>query len=508
MGGSKEYRQKLKYQVSCAENKTLENQIRGELRGNLGLSEIESELLSKILVEYVSQDVEIRNPNQIIIKGAETKESFARGYLTKKGKRIKVTPFHIDDLEVEIEFGISAMQLNRIIRLIEESEKQDSLISSKQISYILNITPTSLRGRLQKLRSMGLCVPTRGLSAKEREKKGMYCSTWLLKRYFSKKDTIKARKEVGMSDTKFKEILAEFATVVKKGQLRNDEEKKQWIEVAKEIPKKDIKRFVSKYPDYEEKPNDIQSLKKVLTQDFNFSPIKTRAVVELVEEIKEKLKNQRKDNQVIYWAVAAGEPAGKALKECKLIGVTIDYINDEEMGETENNRDLNRLREIKFERILRYTIQAKKSGGYLTYADLSYLMGINVESLRRMVKSNPKIVIPLRGSECDIGRGIAHKKEIISLYMQMYTETEIVNKTGHSYEAIEDYIKEFATVWMLTKKGMPPAMIRKITKRSKKLIDSYIELINRYAAPEYAFRYHHLEQIFYRNQGDKKKGSL
>jgi len=510
MGRNKEYRQKLKYQVSSARKKTMNNQIRIELKDNLGLSEIESELLAGTMADYLSRQPEIRNPNQLIITGAQSRTSFSRRYTNQKGKRIKVTPFHPEDLDLELEFGISVMQLNRILRLIEEANRQDSLLASRQLSYLLNITPTSLRGRLKKLKVIGLKVPTRGLSKRDRQQTGLFRSTWILKQYFSDANMAEARKQVAVSKEYLRKILLEFNTTVQKvlnGQVVNTPEEKEWVKLINTLPEKELNNFISGFPQ-KETVHDASSLKRRLAEDFDFSPVKIRATFEFLKELKDKLKNKRDDNQVIYWAAASFEPAGKPLKECQLLPVSISYINPEELPDRESNPDLNRLREIKFNRILRYSTEAKRAGGYLTYADLSYLMGINAESLRKLVNDNSKVVIPLRGRECDIGRGISHKRKIISLYLQMYTETEIVNRTGHSYEAIEEYIKEFATVWMLNKRGLPAAMIRKITGRSMKLIQAYLELIKEYSASEYAFRFQHLEQVFYRNEETKKRGPL
>jgi hypothetical protein len=42
----------------------------------------------------------------------------------------------------------------------------------------------------------------------------------------------------------------------------------------------------------------------------------------------------------------------------------------------------------------------------------------------------------------------------------MYTETEIVDRSGHTYESIEAYIKEFARVVVLSESGLNAVMIR------------------------------------------------
>lgn len=79
--------------------------------------------------------------------------------------------------------------------------------------------------------------------------------------------------------------------------------------------------------------------------------------------------------------------------------------------------------DIKFRKALRLATQAKACGAYLTYADLGYLLGIHPVAISKLIKANPKIVVPLRGASCDIGRGITHRRNIIKLYLEMHTET-------------------------------------------------------------------------------------
>src|SRR5690606_10607137 len=88
MGRNKEYRQRLKYQVSSALKKTLENHISVELRQNVGFSLAEAELLSKRLASWLRHQVGFRSPNQILVQGALHRKSFSRGQASK-GKMIK-----------------------------------------------------------------------------------------------------------------------------------------------------------------------------------------------------------------------------------------------------------------------------------------------------------------------------------------------------------------------------------------------------------------------------------
>ena len=93
---------------------------------------------------------------------------------------IKVTPFQASDLELELEFGPKVMQLGRLLRSIEEADLQDALIGAKQLSFICNITPTSLRSRLREVMDVGVWVLIRGMSREQRELGGLFRSTYLL----------------------------------------------------------------------------------------------------------------------------------------------------------------------------------------------------------------------------------------------------------------------------------------------------------------------------------------
>jgi hypothetical protein len=90
----------------------------------------------------------------------------------------------------------------------------------------------------------------------------------------------------------------------------------------------------------------------------------------------------------------------------------------------------------------------------------------------------------------------------------LYTETEIVSRTGHSYESIENYIKEFAAVLVMAERGMGPTLIRRVLGRSLKLVKVYLDLVREYAHPEYALRLQHLRQLFLAHEGEVQKRGL
>lgn len=510
MGRAKEYRQRLKYQVNSALKKTLENQLRIELSQHIGLSEAEAGLLSYRLADWLQRQAGFRTANQIIVNGATSHTAFSRGKANKQYKPIKVTPFQATDLALELEFGLKEMQLGRLLRLIEEAYAQDSLIDSKQLSLLCNITPTSLRSRLRAVMSLGIWVPTRGLSRKDRERGGLFRSTYLLQTYFSGGSLVQARRLMAVAKEDFEVMLSEFVAVIRAGALHPnpDAENNQWLEFAKSLPPRQLHSLIDEFPESARTADTCwTNLRTELQGDYELSPVKIRAIQGLLDETILNINQHRSDGDVIYWAVCSSEPAGKPLEACKLIPAKLTLLAEEDQP-LEDNQDLNRLSEIKFRKAVRYATEAKFSGGYLNYADLSYLMGIHPEAIRRLVNCNPKVAIPLRGAECDIGRGVTHRRKIIELYLQMHTETEIVARTGHSYASIESYIREFGKVWLLYERGFPPPMIRKVTGRSMSLVNTYLELVKEYDKPEYAFRFQHLQTFVERDEKRLEKGGL
>ncbi|MHB8276287.1 MAG: DUF1670 domain-containing protein [Candidatus Humimicrobiaceae bacterium] len=197
MSQAKEYRARLKYQVSSAKAKTLEALLASQFRDELGMSETESRLLSYRIGDWILSQDTLRGPNQIICAASYGAGSFARRY--NISKNIKLTVYDAEDLDVQLEFGLACMQQARIMRLIEEAYNQDSLLSAKQLTLLLNITPTSLRERLKNLRQLGLWVPVKGLSKKDRDTVAKFRSTWAIEKYNPKMPVAEIRKTLEWS---------------------------------------------------------------------------------------------------------------------------------------------------------------------------------------------------------------------------------------------------------------------------------------------------------------------
>ena len=129
MGRAKEYRQRLKYTVSSARHKTLEQQLEVKLRSYLGLSKVESELLSDRISRWIVKGSNRLGVNQMLFRAAAGRDAFGRGIPAAR-KEIALTVLDVEDLDLEEECGLASLQLGRILRLIEEADRQDSLLGA------------------------------------------------------------------------------------------------------------------------------------------------------------------------------------------------------------------------------------------------------------------------------------------------------------------------------------------------------------------------------------------
>ena len=314
------------------------------------------------------------------------------------------------------------MQLGRILRLIEEAYGQDSLIDAKQLS-LLCTPPTSLRSRLQDVKDLGIWAPVRGMSRKTENVADFSALRTCSKLTFLMETCWKHADQWAMQ-RKFTLLLSKFAAVAL------DQERQKRNHRSRETAMAGSGKGVSErfWNGYLAAPRpSVQERQPGTAYAPNWK--KTMSYLPLRLVVRESsMKSWARYSltvQMAMWSTGPSHlrsPQEKPLEECKLVPVKLSLLAEDDQP-TSDNRDLNRLSEIKYGRALRYATEAKFAGGYLTYADLSYLMGIHPEAIRRLVNLNKNVVIPLRGAQCDIGRGVTHKRKIIELYLQMYTET-------------------------------------------------------------------------------------
>ncbi|MCL6559265.1 MAG: DUF1670 domain-containing protein [Firmicutes bacterium] len=439
--------------------------------------------------------------------------NYRRKYSELPKKPVLLTPFTPDDLDVYRGYGLKAMQNARLIRLIEEASMQGAVFDQPHLALLTNITTKSIRSRLTPLWEKGIRLPLAGQAAKYRQVR-VSRSTYALEMSMAGERPGVLRKELYISESQWESWQLDFGQVaVLAGQGLDAEQiaritglhlqqVNDYLSLTQRAPRGYLYRLQKTFglSTHISAEDPSACLLDALQAEHNFSPAKARAFLRMLEKQIEEHSTTRPSGTVVYYAVSGQEPPGKPLNECRLIPVNLSFYSPED----ENYLNPDSTSQLKWQRILRYTGEAKAQGAYLSQPDLAFLLGVHPSVIQRLMSENRKVLVPTRGNLADMGPGISHMSRIVELYLQGYTETQIKHRTGHSYESIEAYLKTFATYVGLYDRGLPLPLIRKVMGRSLRLIKTCASLYERFNLPEYQWILTRIRQIFAREEAVKK----
>jgi predicted transcriptional regulator len=193
--------------------------------------------------------------------------------------------------------------------------------------------------------------------------------------------------------------------------------------------------------------------------------------------VKEHYLACRFDNQIIFYAVSVEEPAGKPIKDCRLIPVNLTLYSHTDQ-KIKAKLGISALRESLATRL---SEEAHHQGGLLSQADLAEILIVDKSTVKRIVKriKTKGGSIPTRGEIKDIGPGISHKARIIELLLKRYQPTEVALKTKHSLSSITRYFENFIKVVYLHDEGFSLVKIRHLTGTSEKVVGEYLKIYTR-----------------------------
>lgn len=212
-----------------------------------------------------------------------------------------------------------------------------------------------------------------------------------------------------------------------------------------------------------------------IEREFEFSPRESRGVLDVVTEM---FFDNREigAGQVEYTCVSAEEGPGKPMEDLRKVRVklTRDLVSD---GECEARLGASARRRVQ---ILRLTEEAYDQGGLLTQEDLGRILTVSARTIRRDVEDlmRQEVRLYLRGLQKDIGKGISHKVQVVSLYLQWKTYSEIERMTGHTVGSIKAYLNDFCRVMMARERGIRSAReIGYYLGRTERLVMEYLALL-------------------------------
>ena len=131
-------------------------------------------------------------------------------------------------------------------------------------------------------------------------------------------------------------------------------------------------------------------------------------------------------------------------------------------------------------KVERWTNQAFDQGALLSQLDMAVLLTLDVSTTGQYVREYNSLYgrhLPTRGAIQLIGDGQTHKQEIIGLYVKGYLVPTICQRTNHSRDAVERYIRDFESVKLLSTKFDDVDTISRIIRLSPSVVKQYLDLI-------------------------------
>lgn len=525
MGKCKVYRKNIMNQVNSVSIKSLSSVLRYEAQFNFGLDPTEAEIVARKGHQYIKNCVS-RTEEQIIVPAVSGRTNHKKRSFSSLPKTdVTLTVFSHDDLELLQEFGLQFMQLARLARIIEEAYYQDAIFPLEQLSVFLNLSIGAIRRRLACWWNEKIIMPICGQNISTRSSCNVLRPVYAVRKHLVGQSPEVTRKFLALTTSQYNDYLLGFAKVSKAIRSGKSYEYlarlkyyplevlNQWARLYEEVNSTcpplidellEQFRFRLSLSGESKASSSREQLLFDLQTLHNFSPSKAEAYIFSLDDHCRLLSGiSRSPLEVVYYAVSHEEPACRPLNECNLLPVKLSYID---FGSDMVGRD--RVREMKWIKLLRYATQARKQGALLTNCDLAFLLGIDPDVVSALIKDHPNTFVPTRGNIADIGPKLTHVEKIVSLFMEGYTETEIMLRTGHSRESVENYISTFCVTAGLLERGLSVPLIRQATKRSKRLIECHKKLYEKFNHPDYQFTMMRVRKIFARQEelsSSKKK---
>ncbi len=184
--------------------------------------------------------------------------------------------------------------------------------------------------------------------------------------------------------------------------------------------------------------------------------------------------NQRLDGQIIYYGVSNQEPAGKPLKDCQYINLTLTLYEKNDADYKEKYG----LKKLKLKVLKRICDEAILQGACLTHEDIARLLLVDRVTVSFYIKELERRnqYVQTRAHFTDQGRTFTHKEQIVKLLLMNLSQTEIAQRSNHNLSSVDRYIRDFLRISLLYEDGKSKAAIFQFTTSSPSLVQEYIAL--------------------------------
>ncbi|NGX61235.1 MAG: hypothetical protein K940chlam9_00718 [Chlamydiae bacterium] len=256
-----------------------------------------------------------------------------------------------------------------------------------------------------------------------------------------------------------------------------------------------------------------QQMKQMAVHGTGLSPWEAEVLVETIEEVYFSSLEQQElqPGQMKYRCISADEGAGKPLKECQMVAVTLTLHDDRDKENLSIASNGERSIELRRRRLARICEEAKEQGGFLSQEDLAEFLMCDVRTVRRDTKELKKlgIILPTRGQQKDIGPGVSHRAIAIRHWLEGKEPVAVAQQIKHSIAAVENYLQKFKRVAFLRRKGFTEFEIALTVGISVYASKTFCELYEEYKGK--AFFKQRLEEInlvggqYHQAQDEKKR---
>ena len=253
----------------------------------------------------------------------------------------------------------------------------------------------------------------------------------------------------------------------------------------------------------------------LITEGTNCSFFESEVIVEKAKEVfaigEHAEGNILQPGQMIWTALDMNEPPGKPLKECKLRRIILSHIQQKE--DTEVRRIYGRSAKRQ-QQINRMAVEAQDQQALLTQEDLAEILDTDVRTIRRDIQQLRQrgITVPTRGQQKDIGPGVTHRVQAITLFLQEKEPLEIARAIKHSLTAVERYIDTFCRVVYCQRRFRNNLQTALVVGVSVHTVNTYLGLhTDACEDPAYRERISQIEErgrAYYKTVDFKKKRGL
>ena len=218
-------------------------------------------------------------------------------------------------------------------------------------------------------------------------------------------------------------------------------------------------------------------------QGLNCSPFEAEAVLEVVKEVFfpffDPESTKAPPGKITLIAVAADEPAGKSVADCRKQAVCLTLHRGAADDCLISQHGPAAFRQA---RLLDLCQQTLSQGALLTAEDLAYrVFFVTPRTISRDLlvvrHAHPNLLIPMRSTLHDLGPVLTHRTHIVRLALKGKTTSQICQIMHHSPEAVANYLSTFARCAQLHRKHLETGQIAFLLRRGPALVRSYLDLL-------------------------------